>query len=74
MMRPRLYPETFVRQPTKGLRLRLRTALRAMGVTGKFGTDELRGKTLRVKGDVSDKPISEFEGHQVVYQQKAPTP
>lgn len=65
------------RTPTKGLRLRLRTALRARGVTGKFRTDEWRrygglpdpnGKTfLIVMGDVSDKSLTVFDGHTVIY-------
>ncbi len=56
--------------PTKGLRLKLRTALRAAGVTGKFRTDEIRGKptTLVVIGDVSDTSLQDFEGHQVIYR------
>lgn len=63
----RNYPENFVRTPTKGLRQRLRTELRKRGVDGKFGTDEMRGKRLRVKGSVSDKSLAEFEGHVVYY-------
>ncbi len=67
------YPENFVRTPTQGLRLRFRTELRKRGVTGKFGTDEMRGKVLRVKGDVSDTSLMTFEGHSVVYVPKRRT-
>ena len=66
----RSYPENFVRTPTKGLRLRFRTELRKRDVTGKFGTDEMRGKVLRVKGDVSDTSLTTFEGHSVIYVPK----
>lgn len=40
--------ESFVRTPTKGLRLRVRMFLRSKGVTGKFGTDELRDGSMGV--------------------------
>jgi hypothetical protein len=67
----RTYIHNFVRTPTKGLRLRLRTELRRRGVIGKFGTDEMRNKTLRVKGDVSDKSLTEFENRKVFYVPKS---
>lgn len=63
----RTYQETFVRTPIKGLRLKLRTALRAAGVTGKFGTDVMRNGSLRVKGNVSDTTMTEFDGRRVIY-------
>lgn len=66
----RNYPENFVRTPTKGLRLRLRTELRRLGVTGKFGTDEMRGGQLRVKGNVNDTSLRTFEGRVVYYVQR----
>lgn len=62
------------RQPTKGLRLRLRTLLRANGVTGKFRTDELRRfsttttTSLVVIGNPSNRDLTEFEGHPVLYR------
>jgi hypothetical protein len=67
MTNTRAYPENFARKPTQGLRLRLRTELRRRGVTGKFGTDEMRGGNLRVKGTVSDMSLTEFEGRKVIY-------
>jgi len=63
----RTYVENFVRTPTKGLRTKLRTELRARGVTGKFGTDEMRDGRLRVKGNVSDTSLTMFDGHPVYY-------
>lgn len=63
----RTYVENFARTPTKGLRLRLRTELRKRGVTGKFGTDEMRDGRLRVKGDVSDTSMVSFDGRSVYY-------
>lgn len=61
--------EDRMRVPTKGLRLRLRTHLRALGVTGKFRTDELRrGRSLVVlfQDKIVELPIKEFEGRKVV--------
>lgn len=59
--------ERRARNPTKGLRLRLRTALRAAGVTGKFRTDERRGGSLVVLGhnELITLPFTEFEGYPV---------
>lgn len=73
MTNTRTYQENFVRTPTKGLRTKLRTELRNRGVTGKFGTDEMRNNTLRVKGDVSDTSLLEFEGRKIVYVLKPKT-
>ena len=60
------------RNPTKGLRLRLRTELRRLGVTGKFRTDELRGGSLVVltEGAFTLIPLTEFEGRKVRLQQR----
>jgi hypothetical protein len=70
-----------VRKPTKGLRVRLRTKMRADGggVFGKFRTDELRrsacvfatNTTLVVIGDVSSQHITKFEDHDVIYRSKS---
>jgi hypothetical protein len=59
--------ERRARNPTKGLRLRFRTALRMAGVTGKFRTDEHRDGSLIVLGRDThiELPFSEFEGHPV---------
>ena len=52
-------------KPTKGLRCKLRTHLRSLGVIGKFRTDELKNGTLIVKG-LLEIPINEFEGRKVI--------
>jgi hypothetical protein len=58
--------EARARTPTKGLRLRLRTRLRELGVVGKFRTDELRSGTLVVMSSVEMTiPLQEFEGRPV---------
>ena len=59
------------RNPTKGLRLRLRTELRRLGVKGKFRTDELRGGSLVVmtQGAFKEIPLDEFEGRKVSVRQ-----
>ncbi len=67
MTSTRTYQENFVRTPTKGLRLRFRTWLRNKGILGKFGTDEMRDGSLRVKGNVSDTSLTEFEGRSIIY-------
>ena len=59
--------ERRARKPTKGIRLRFRTMLRQMGVTGKFRTDELRNGTLMIlgAGQRIEAPIATFEGRNV---------
>lgn len=59
--------ERRARKPTKGLRLRFRTKLRELGVTGKFRTDELRDGTLMIlgAGQRIEAPITNFEGRNV---------
>lgn len=59
--------ERRARKPTKGIRLRLRTMLRQMGVTEKFRTDELRDGTLMILGAGKriEPPITNFEGRNV---------
>lgn len=61
------------RSPVPGLRQRLRVALRAAGVKGKFSTDLVRNGSLIVRcEDIWDEPpIQEFEGRVVLYT-KAP--
>lgn len=58
--------ETRARKPIKGLRVKLRTALRAAGVKDKFRTDLLRSGVLAVisKAKIT-LPFEEFEGHKV---------
>lgn len=60
------------RNPTKGLRLRLRTELRRLGVVGKFRTDELRGGSLVVLtcGAFTTIPLTMFEGRNVSVRQR----
>lgn len=52
--------------PTKGIRVRLRTAIKAAGITQKFRTDEKRDLTLVV---ISKEnlflPFHSFEGRNV---------
>lgn len=70
--------EDRVRQPVRGLRQRLRVALRAAGFMAKFRTDHARNGTLLVMiraqqgpdgvlvpGPVMPLPLCEFEGHPV---------
>lgn len=55
-----------VRSPVKGLRQRLRIALKAAGVTSKFRTDHLRDGSLIVKSvDAIVLPFKTFEGLSV---------
>ena len=58
--------ESRARKPVKGLRLRLRTELRRLGVKGKFRTDLLRDGRLVVRG-IPSGPINKFDGRDVVY-------
>ena len=54
------------RVPTKGIRTRLRTLLKKMGVTFKYRTDEKRDGTLLVMcREEVILPITEFEGRKV---------
>jgi hypothetical protein len=56
------------RKPTKGLRIKLRTELRKLGVTGKFRTEETRDHRLLVIANTDlVLPINEFEGRRVVF-------
>jgi hypothetical protein len=55
------------RAPTRGIRNKLRTHLRALGAIGKFRTDEMRDGTLVVIGECSIL-IDEFEGRIVRYK------
>lgn len=59
--------ERRARQPTKGLRNRLRTHLRSQGVTGKFRTDEKRDGSLVILGrnTLIETSVTEFEGRAV---------
>lgn len=59
--------ERRARKPTKGIRLRFRTMLRQMGVTGKFRTDELRDGTLMIlgAGHRIESPVATFEGRNI---------
>lgn len=57
-----------VRDPVKGLRQRLRIALKAAGVTAKFRTDHLRDDSLIVKStEFLGQPLASFEGHHIRY-------
>lgn len=60
---------TRARTPIPGLRQRLRVALRAAGVTGKFSTDLVRNNSLIVRREDiwNEQPIQEFEGRIVIY-------
>lgn len=63
--------EDRVRTPVKGLRVKLRTALRAAGVVGKFRTDHLRshgqGETLVVLSNpMMVLPFDTFQGIKVI--------
>lgn len=60
--------ENRARKPTRGLRLRFRTMLRAAGVTGKFRTDELRNGALIILAqgnEIIKSPVDTFEGRPV---------
>lgn len=58
--------EDRIRTPIKGLRAKLRIALKANGVTAKFRTDHLRNGTLLVisKEDII-LPFDEFNGYKL---------
>jgi len=58
--------ERRARTPTKGLRCKLRMAIKRSGITAKFSTDELRNGTLLVKSkELIRIPFSHFEGRKV---------
>jgi hypothetical protein len=60
--------ERRARKPTKGLRCKLRMAIKRSGVTTKFSTDELRDGTLLVKSkELFHIPFSYFDGRKVIY-------
>ena len=48
--------EERARNPTKGLRQKLRMFLRYSGVGGKFRTDEMRDGSLVVRGALKNNP------------------
>ena len=58
--------ETRARTPIRGLRTKLRIALKQSGINDKFRTDHLRNNTLVVisKNDIK-LPFTEFEGYVV---------
>lgn len=55
------------RNPSDGIRQRLRVAVKNTGFTGKFRTDEHRDGSLLVicKGQTMSLPFAEFENRQV---------
>jgi hypothetical protein len=65
--------ESRVRTPVKGLRQRLRIALRAAGVTAKFRTDHVRrhephltnGSLIVMSKEAIALPFHTFEGYTV---------
>lgn len=58
--------EDRARDPVRGLRQRLRVALRAAGVTAKFRTDHLRtGDLVVMAHEPLTLPFSQFEGRTV---------
>lgn len=61
-----------IRTPIKGLRQKLRNAVRTAGITEKFSTEVLRDGRIAV---ISEKniviPFQEFEGRKVVFVKKA---
>lgn len=58
--------EDRVRDPIRGLRQRLRVALRDAGVTAKFRTDHLRtGDLIVMVREPFKLPFSQFEGRTV---------
>ncbi len=61
--------ESRVRTPVKGLRTKLRTMLRAVGVTGKFRTDVHRDGRLFVIGDATCEAglPNVFDGRVIQY-------
>lgn len=60
---------TRARTPVDGLRQRLRIALRAAGVDGKFKTDLLRDGSLIVRTPeaLAAQPFDRFEDRRVIY-------
>lgn len=60
------------RTPVKGLRQRLRAALKAAGAVGKFSTDLIRNGSLIVRSEDiwNEHPINEFEGRIVIYARR----
>ena len=60
--------EDRARVPTKGIRCRLRTELKKLGITNKFRTDEMRNKDLLViSKEFFELPITEFEDRKVKF-------
>jgi len=58
--------EDRVRTPVKGLRQRLRVAVRAAGVMEKFRTDHTRKNLLLIMSkEAISLPFTTFEGHEV---------
>ena len=54
------------RTPSKGIRVRLRTALRNAGIVDKFRTDEARdGTLLIIVNNPITLPFVEFEGRTI---------
>lgn len=67
---PRFAPERLVRKPVKGLRCKLRTALRAAGFAEKFTTVHMRSPDsllviVKGEGEVPTLPFNQFEGRPV---------
>jgi hypothetical protein len=57
-----------VRQPIKGLRTRLRTYIRSIGITNKFRTDIHRNGTIYIiTNQIFELPIMEFETHPLKF-------
>ncbi len=57
-----------VRNPIKGLRQKVRTALRQGGVTNKFGTDIMRnGNIVLFTKEIFDLPFKEYDGRKIVF-------
>jgi hypothetical protein len=65
--------EERARTPVKGIRLRLRTAVRKLGIREKFRTDVLRGNLtsdhrLAIITDTKfDLPFDSFEGMKIIF-------
>ena len=63
-----LSQEDRVRNPVKGLRAQLRTALRKLGVSGKLETAHHRRLGLLVRCDtLPSLPLTVFKGYRVNY-------
>ena len=59
-----------IHTPIKGLRVRLRMALKAAGITQKFKTTHNRAKVLVVSSSsIISLPFTEFEGYPVQFIQ-----